>query len=290
MLEEGRPGSLAGKVAVVTGAGRGIGRAHAMVLARLGAQVVVNDLGVASDGSGYDPEPAARVVAAISHSGGAAISDATDIGSLNGGGSLIRRAVEAFGRVDILINNAGIAAGGGTIDHPVESEIDRHLDVHLKGPLGTMAAALPIMTAQRWGRIINTVSEVALDPRFASGGTFAYGLAKAALWSATLAAARAGAPYGVTVNAISPGARTRMSERHLSAASRDPSSDLDLDPRHVAQVAAWLASDGAGDVNGRILHAAGGHVREYLTYRSQRTDLVARLRAALPPRIEGGGN
>jgi NAD(P)-dependent dehydrogenase (short-subunit alcohol dehydrogenase family) len=268
--------SLEGRVAVVTGAGRGIGRAHAIELARRGADVVVNDLGAALDGSGVDPAPAEQVVAEIVAGGGRAVADRTDIASLDGGRAVVERALGEFGRVDIVVNNAGFAGGGGTVAAPVVSEIDALLAVHLTGALGTMAAAFPDMAARGWGRMINTVSEVALDSRFAGG--LGYGIAKAAVWSATLAAAREWVGSGITVNAISPGARTRMNADLLDAGFREgASADLDLDPAHVARVAAFLASDDAADVTGRIVHVAGPAVREYTTARSSRTDLVDRI-------------
>jgi len=242
--------------------------------------VVVNDLGVAADGSGRDPGPAAEVAALIAQAGGRCLTDTTDIGSIAGGGALVARAIEAFGRVDVLINNAGVAADGGDVSAPVEAEIDRLMYIHFKGAIGTMSAAFADMATRGWGRIINTVSEVALDRRFATAG-LAYGAAKAALWSATLSAAKAGEAHGITVNAISPGARTRMNAAMLDAGFRGQAAPLDLDPAHVARVAAWLASDGAGDVTGRILHAAAGQVREYETRRSAQTDLAARIQADL---------
>jgi NAD(P)-dependent dehydrogenase (short-subunit alcohol dehydrogenase family) len=269
-------GHLTGRVALVTGAGRGIGRAHALELASHGASVVVNDLGVALDGSGADRSPADEVVAAISAAGGRAVADTTDIASMAGGRATVERAVDEFGRIDIVVNNAGYAPGGGTVDAPVLDEIEALVSVHFIGTLATMSAAFPHMSAQGGGRIVNTVSEVALDPRFAAG--LGYSVAKAAVWSATLVAAREGVDGGITVNAISPGARTRMNADLLDTGFRSgASAGLDLDPRHVARVVSFLVSEGAADVTGRILHVAGPAVREYATARTSRSELVERV-------------
>ena len=273
---------LDGRVALVTGAGRGIGRAHALALAAQGAAVVVNDVGAALDGSGRDARPAEAVAADVVSAGGRGLADTTDVASIDGGRRAVARAIDAFGRIDIVVNNAGFAHGGGDVERPVEAELDALFAVHLEAALGTMAAAFPDMAGRGWGRIVNTVSESALDARFV--GALGYGVAKAALWSATLVAATEGAAHGITVNGVSPGARTRMNADLLDAGFRDgASAQLDLDPAHVAGVVAYLASDEAGDITGRIIHGAGGEVREYATTRSARTDLVERLRTSLGP-------
>lgn len=263
----------------MTGAGRGLGRAHALALAGTGASVVVNDIGAALDGSGRDPTPAAAVVGEIESLGGRAIADHTDIASVDGGARAVASTIATFGRIDVLVNNAGFAHGGGEVDEPIDAELDALLAVHFKAAVGTMSAAFADMRARRWGRIINTVSEVALDARVT--GALGYGAAKAALWSATLTAARAGAEHGITVNGISPGARTRMNDDLLAEGFRGQATDIDLSPDHVARVVAYLALDEAGDITGRIIHAAGGALREYTTTRTSRSDLVARLQAAL---------
>jgi NAD(P)-dependent dehydrogenase (short-subunit alcohol dehydrogenase family) len=272
--------SLDGRVALVTGGGRGLGRAFALVLAARGAAVLVNDLGTDLDGRGSDAGPAARVVDEIVGAGGSAVADITDVASIAGGAAVVTSALAAFGRVDIVVNNAGFAAGGGDIEHPVDVELDALLAVHFKAALGTMSAAVPPMRTQGYGRIVNVVSEVALDPRFPGG--LGYAAAKAALWSLTIGTARIVDGTGVTVNAVSPGARTRMSAGALDAGFRGGASDaLDLDPAHVARVVAYLASPAAADVNGRVVHAAGGAIREYTTTRTSRSELVDRLERAV---------
>jgi NAD(P)-dependent dehydrogenase (short-subunit alcohol dehydrogenase family) len=240
---------------------------------------VVNDVGAGLDGGGRDDTPAATVVAEIEAIGGDAVADATDVASVAGGQRTVANTVAAFGRIDVLVNNAGFALGGGGLDHPIETELDGLMAVHYKAAVGTMSAAFADMRRRRWGRIVNTVSEVALDDRVA--GPLGYGAAKAAVWSATLAAARAGSELGITVNAISPGARTRMNQGLLAAGFRGQPSDMDLSPDHVARVVVYLASDAAGDITGRIIHAAGRSVREYRTTRTAGSDLVVRLQSAL---------
>jgi NAD(P)-dependent dehydrogenase (short-subunit alcohol dehydrogenase family) len=269
--------SLQGKVALVTGAGRGIGRAHAGLLARLGAQVVVNDLGTGMAGDGDDSALSDRVAAELEADGGSAVGDASDSATFAGAARAVRHAVEAFGRIDILINNAGIVPTGSLTEID-EATLLRLLSVHYLGAVGTARAALPYMAAQGGGRIINTVSEVALDLRRGGGG--GYGAAKAAVWSATFWMAAEGSEHGVTANAISPGAATRMNAA-LFAANGGPPPGLDLDPIHVARVAAWLASDEAGDVTGRVVHVAGPNIREYEIGRRGDTTLATRIGLAV---------
>jgi NAD(P)-dependent dehydrogenase (short-subunit alcohol dehydrogenase family) len=278
------PTRLDGRVALVTGAGRGLGRAHAHALAAKGAAVLVNDLGTDRDGRSTSRAPAESVVEEIVALGGRAAADTTDVGSVDGGRALVEATVAAFGRVDIVVNNAGFATAHGSVEAPDLDELQRLLAVHLHGALGTMSAALPVMRANGYGRIVNTVSEAALDPRFTEA--LAYGVAKAALWSATLTAAAEARSDSITVNAISPGARTRMNAEVLEhdAFRGGASAARDLAPEHVAAVVAFLASPAAGDINGRVIHAAGGAIREYETRRSARTPLVERLRRELTNR------
>src|SRR4051794_8691236 len=208
----GEPGSLSGRVALVTGAGRGLGRAHAAELARLGAAVVVNDTGVGLDGADPDPTVAAAAAAGIRAAGGRAVADHCDVRGFAGAQSAVDRAVAEFGRIDIVVNNAGTLHGAG-LEELTEAELRADLDVHAVATVATIRAAFPWLRRQRWGRIVNTISEASLHLHMADA--ISYSTAKAAVWGATMAAARAGRPHGITVNALSPGARTRMSATYL---------------------------------------------------------------------------
>jgi NAD(P)-dependent dehydrogenase (short-subunit alcohol dehydrogenase family) len=265
---------LAGRVALVTGAGRGIGRAHAVRLASHGAAVVVNDLGVTMEGGGSDPSPADDVVAEIIHQGGTAVADYGDVSSFETAATIVETAVDSFGQLDIVVNNAGIVAEAA-LDEITEELLVRLMAVHYVGAVGICKAAAPHLRAQGYGRIVNTVSEAAFDSRFPGG--IAYGGAKAAVWAATLAMARQLEGSGVTVNGLSPGARTRMNEAMFEG--RPPT--LDLDPDHVAKVVAVLVGEEAGHLNGRVIHAAAGAVREYRVERTAESGAVAWLAEAV---------
>ena len=270
---------LEGHVALVTGAGRGIGRAHALVLAERGARVIVSDIGVDLDGTGHDSSVAESVVDEILRAGGHAVADTNDISSFEGAAAAVQTGVRAFGKVDIIVNNAGLP-GGAAIADISEDQLRRAFALHMHGPIGTAKAAWPVMRSQGWGRIINTVSEEAfpMDIDEDRGGLgLIYGPAKAAIWSATRGLAAQGRTCGITVNAISPGAFTRMNAELFQNAP----TQLDLDPVHIARVAAWIASDDASDVTGRVIHVAGIHRREYLMRRHADTDLVDRIDAAI---------
>jgi NAD(P)-dependent dehydrogenase (short-subunit alcohol dehydrogenase family) len=289
--------SLDGAVALVTGGGRGIGRAHSMLLAAHGARVLVCDLGAARDGTGRDASVARDVVAEIVSSGGDAVASDADISDFAGGAAAVGAALDAFGRLDIVVNNAGLA--GAAPGDDAEEALSRALAVNFIGTVGVTRAAWPALVASGRGRVINTVSEASwpnvgsANVAFGREGTAAatpavpiaeppfvgYGASKAAVWSATLSLAAAGAPQGITVNAISPGAFTRMNEDLFR--DRPPPPGLDLDPLHVARVVVWLATEEAADVTGRVIHAAGGHFREYLISRTSDTELVARLERAM---------
>lgn len=270
------PTDLKGRVAVVTGGGRGIGRAHATLLASRGAAVVVADVGAELNGTGTSASVADTVVAEITAAGGRAVAAYDDISTFARGAAVVQRAIDAFGRVDIVVNNAGLA-GGSSLADTTESDLAKVFAVNFTGTVATIRAAWPLLVGQGWGRVVNTVSEVALDTKIGSGGV-AYGPAKAAVWSLTLSLAEQARSTGVTVNAISPGAFTRMNAAMFS--QQAPPAGLDLDPLHVARVALWLCSDDAADVTGRIIHAAGGQHREYITARERSTPLMERVNAA----------
>jgi len=272
---------IAGRVALVTGAAGGLGFAHARLLARLGAAVVVNDTGGDVYGEHPDPARAEDAAAQLRVLGGRAIADASDVRTFAGAAAAVQRAVDTFGRIDILINNAG-TLHSDPVSAVREQDLLTDLHVHAVGTVATMHAAFPYLKAQRWGRIVNTLSEAALRRELASG--IAYSTAKAAIWGATMSAAIEGAPFGITVNALSPGALTRMSQPFLDEQGIPPG--LDLSPDRVAEVVVGLCTDAAHDLTGRVVHTAGGHVREVVMSRLDDTDLVQRLRAttaALPP-------
>jgi NAD(P)-dependent dehydrogenase (short-subunit alcohol dehydrogenase family) len=258
---------LAGRNAVVTGAGRGIGRAVALLLAAEGAGVVVNDPGVNVDGSGHDAGPADQVVQEIRAAGGNAVASYDSVAEHAGGEAMVRQCVDAFGRIDILVNVAGILRDR-MIFNMSEEEWDAVIAVHLKGHFNTIKPASVLMRQQRYGRIINFSSISGLR---GISGQSNYGAAKAAIAGLTRVVARDLGRYGATCNAISPGAQTRMtatvpdSARQLRAqrgiaAAAPPPPLVEMTPEHVAPMVAYLATDEAWNVNGKIFYVAGGTV------------------------------
>jgi len=238
-----------GQVAIVTGAGHGLGRQHALALASRGARVVVNDLGGAVDGSGADAGPAQQVADEINAAGGEAVADTNSVATKEGGEAIVQAAVDAFGRVDIVVNNAGILRDKAF--HNLTPELLRPvLDVHLYGAFWVTLPAWKLMRDQNYGRVVNTTSAAGL---FGNFGQTNYGAAKMGLVGFTRALAQEGRKRNIFANVIAPGARTRMTEDLLG-----PVADA-LDPAAVTPVVVYLASDQCG-VTGQILSVAGGRV------------------------------
>ncbi|HEY8492234.1 MAG TPA: SDR family NAD(P)-dependent oxidoreductase [Dehalococcoidia bacterium] len=260
---------LRGKVAVVTGAGRGIGRAEALLLAAEGAKVVVNDPGVNADGTGHDQGPADQVVAEIKAQGGEAVANYDSVATMAGGERIIQTALDAFGRLDILVNNAGILRDR-MVFNMTEEEWDAVIAVHLKGHFTTTKFAAQIFRQQRGGRIINTSSESGLG----NMGQANYAAAKEGIIGFTRTVARDLGRYGVTCNAIRPRAGTRLTlspemqqaaERARAAGRADAASaQLELlarmTPEQVAPLVVYLATDEAANVNGYDFLVGGGMI------------------------------
>jgi NAD(P)-dependent dehydrogenase (short-subunit alcohol dehydrogenase family) len=258
-------GVLDGKVAIVTGAGRGIGRGEALLLAAEGASVVVNDLGTSDAGEGHDDTPAEQVVKEIEAAGGKAVANHEDVTDWEGAHRLVDQAVDAFGGLDILVNNAGFLRDRMSFNMDEEA-FDAVIRVHLKGHFAPSRWA-----AVYWrdnaksgqdtaGRIITTSSEAGL---WGNPGQANYAAAKGGIYSMTLVLARELKRYGVTANAIAPRARTRMTEPlgGQFAPDQAPGAGFDaLSPDNVAPVVGWLASDAAADVSGQVFLVTGGRV------------------------------
>ncbi len=250
-------GCLQGKIAVITGAGGGIGRAHALLFAREGARVVVNDLGCARDGTGQSGA-AAAVVAEIEALGGTAVASNVAIGTPAGARQVVQAAVDTFGGLDILVNNAGILRDR-TLLKMTEEEWDIVLQVHLKGTFTCMQEAARVMKEQgRGGRIINTSSSSGLLGNF---GQSNYGAAKAGIHALTRIAAWELAKAGITVNAIAPAALTRMLETIPGV--QDKVTEATFGPQFVSPLVAYLASDAAAAITGQTFGVEGSHIFTY---------------------------
>jgi NAD(P)-dependent dehydrogenase (short-subunit alcohol dehydrogenase family) len=254
---------LDGRVAIVTGAGRGIGRSVARLLASEGASVVVNDLGSAVDGSGHDSGPAHDVVAEIAEAGGKAVANGADISVFAAAENLIQTAVEEFGRLDILVNVAGILRDR-MVFNMTEQEWDDVIRVHLKGTFNTTRFASAHWRSLRdesaQNRIINFTSVSGLH---GAPGQPNYAAAKMGIVGLTWSSARALGKYGVTVNAISPGAATRMTDSVPTDRRRTRPEVDEWSPDNVAPIVAYLASERSGWITGRIIHSSGYEVSLY---------------------------
>jgi NAD(P)-dependent dehydrogenase (short-subunit alcohol dehydrogenase family) len=238
--------SFEGRVAVVTGAGRGIGRAHALLLAARGARVVVNDLGGSIAGDGADAGPAAAVVDEIVAAGGTAVADTSDVSTVDGGRALVELAIDRFGRIDALVNNAGIVRWAGLPEADADN-LEQHLAVHVGGSFNTTRAAWPHMVGQGYGRIVMTTSA----GLFGLPDNLGYATAKGAVVGLARSLTTAGTEHGIKVNLIAPAAVTRMAGRATAAMTAQMSPDL------VAPMVAFLAHEDC-PVSGEIYAAGAG--------------------------------
>jgi len=239
--------SFEGRVAVVTGAGRGIGRANARLLADRGARVVVNDLGGSMEGVGADAEPASTVAAEVVAAGGVAIADNSDVATPAGAQALVDSAIAQFGRLDIVINNAGIVRWAGFPEADADN-LANHLAVHVAGSFNTTRAAWPHMVEQEYGRVVMTTSA----GMFGLPNNVSYAAAKGAVIGLTRSLTTAGAAHGIKVNLIAPAAITRMAGQSV-----DEAGSPQMSPDLVAPMAAFLAHE-ACPVSGEIYAAGAG--------------------------------
>ena len=246
------------RVAIVTGAGGGLGREHALLLASRGAQVVVNDLGGSVSGDGGDAGPAERTAKEIEGLGGVAVADTHSVATPEGGEAIVQTALDAFGRVDILVNNAGILRDK-SFHNQTPDLVDPVLDVHLRGAFNVTRPAWVRMREQAYGRVVNTSSSSGILGNF---GQANYGAAKMGLVGLTRVLAAEGAKYNIKVNALAPMARTRMTEELLGPLAER------LDPKLVAPVVAWLVHEDC-PVSGEIYTAGGGAVARFFIGRTQ---------------------
>ncbi len=247
-----------GRVAIVTGAGRGIGREHALMLAAHGAKVVVNDLGGERDGSGASLGPAGDVVREITAAGGEAVVNGDDVSDWAGAERMIQQAVTTYGRLDVLVNNAGILRDRMLVNM-AEAEWDAVIKVHLKGTFAPSHFAAAYWRDQAKAghtvsaRLINTTSVSGI---YGNPGQTNYGAAKAAIAAFTIIAARELGRYKVTVNAVAPGALTRMTE-DLMMGRASETDKAAMHPRWIAPIVTWLASAESAQVTGRVFEASG---------------------------------
>jgi len=256
-------GICEGRVVIVTGAGRGLGRAHALEFARQGAKVVVNDLGVSLAGEGGGSQPANEVVAEIKAMGGEAVTNGADIADFAQAGTLVKQAIDTFGGLDVVVNNAGFVRDRMFVSC-TEEEWDAVIRVHLKGHFAVTNHACSYWRDQSKkgaavdARIINTSSGAGLQ---GSVGQSAYSAAKGGIATLTLVQAAELRRYGVTANAIAPSARTRMTETVFAEMMKKPEQGFDvMDPANVSPLVAWLGSPASRDVTGCVFEIAGGKI------------------------------
>jgi NAD(P)-dependent dehydrogenase (short-subunit alcohol dehydrogenase family) len=255
-------GIAEGRVVIVTGGGRGIGRGHALEFAREGAKVMVNDLGAAVDGSGSSSGPAAEVIEAIRAMGGEAIANGEDVADFDGARRMVWSAIEHFGDLHVLVNNAGILRDRMLVNMTAE-EWDAVIRVHLRGTFAPLRHAAAYWRERAKAghpvdaRVINTTSSSGI---YGNPGQGNYGAAKAGIAGLTIIAARELRRYGVTVNAVAPGALTRMTEQ-LARYRPDAAGGFDpRDPDNVAPLVVWLASPQSRNITGRIFNVRGGAI------------------------------
>jgi NAD(P)-dependent dehydrogenase (short-subunit alcohol dehydrogenase family) len=240
-------GILDGRVAVVTGSGRGIGREFALGMAREGASVVINDVGVSLDGQGTEDDPAAQTCKDIEALGAKAVPNYDSVSDFEGAKRIIDTAVNEFGKIDILVNNAGIVRDR-TLVKMSEEDFDAVVAVHMKGTFNCARHAAPYMKDAGYGRIINVTSQAGLRGNF---GQTNYGAAKAAIMGMTFVWAIELGKYGITVNAMSPAGATRMTASLFERTGTEPPAEAN--PALNAPIVTFLASEGAAHVNGQIV-------------------------------------
>ncbi|HZR81803.1 MAG TPA: SDR family oxidoreductase [Candidatus Binatia bacterium] len=266
---------LAGRVAIVTGAGRGIGREEALLLAKHGAKVVVNDLGGSHDGTGASQSPADEVVAAIRAAGGEAIANADNVADYRAAERMVRAAIDSFGALHVVVNNAGILRDR-MIFNMNEEDFDSVVSVHLKGTFNLSRHACAYWREEHKkgnalnGRLINTSSDSGL---LCNAGQANYGAAKAGIAALTVIADKEMSRYGVTANAIAPSAITRLTTEAMGRGSVDqvPSKMMDAaGPAHVAPLVVWLASERAGHIHGEVFRVGNGRVNLFRGWQAER--------------------
>ena len=257
------PGICDGRVVIITGAGRGIGRAHALAFAAQGAKVVVNDLGVSLAGEDGGGSPAEQVAEEIRAGGGEAVTNGSDVADFVGAGALVKTAIDSFGGLDVVVNNAGFVRDRMFVSTS-EDEWDAVIRVHLKGHFAVTRNACAYWRAQSKAgeavdaRIINTSSGAGLQ---GSIGQSAYSAAKAGIANLTLIQAAEMGRYGITSNAIAPSARTRMTEDVFADMMKKPETGFDtMAPENISPLVVWLGSVESKDVTGRVFELAGGEI------------------------------